>query len=441
MGADSDPRAPSESPLVTVCIPSFNYARFLPDAIDSVLEQSYERLELVIVDNGSTDGSYEIALDYAQRDGRIRVLTHEGHVNRGVNASLNLGLREARGAYFGLLPADDVYESDSVERRVALLEADPPIGFVYGTATVLDQRGVPTGRIGGRDPEAMLRFDKTDDLLQALFFHDFVPGAAILARRDHLLSIGGFDEAVYFNDWYITIRLLARVRCSFVPGSPVVGYRLHERHSSEENLAADRPRKAELFRALWRVSASATDRLGEPRIRALIALQRAVHANRLGRAEEARTAVADSIAVDPGLPADRAYWSWWLDPCHGEWSLALSREGRRSFLAALGTAGAPVEAILSAGGDLTAFVLLVMRVRPDAFEDRTLRDVAWTAVAHQLEAIGARPRGRILLAALLRAARSPSLLSVPSYLKIVLLAAGLWRVAAAVRLRASASRR
>ena len=73
--------------LVTVCMPSYNYARFLRDAVDSVLGQSHAAFELLIIDNGSTDGSYEIAQEYEERDGRVRVLTHAGRENRGVNAS------------------------------------------------------------------------------------------------------------------------------------------------------------------------------------------------------------------------------------------------------------------------------------------------------------------------------------------------------------------
>ncbi|HUZ80610.1 MAG TPA: glycosyltransferase family A protein, partial [Gaiellaceae bacterium] len=209
-------RRATEHPLVTVCMPSYNYARFLPTAIESVLDQSYEPFELLIVDNGSTDSSYEMALEYAGHNPRMRVLTHAGHENRGVNASLNLGLREARGAYFGLLPADDLYLPDSLERRVRLLATAPEAGFTYGTAQLIDEKGRPTGRVGGRSPEKMLEFDATGDLLQALLFHDFVPGASMLARRDLLTAIGGFDEAVFFNDWYVAMRLLARAGCVFV---------------------------------------------------------------------------------------------------------------------------------------------------------------------------------------------------------------------------------
>jgi glycosyltransferase involved in cell wall biosynthesis len=419
-------------------MPSYNYARFLRTAVVSVLEQSYEAFELLIVDNGSSDGSYEIACEYAELDARVRVLTHARRENRGVNASLNLGLEEARGVYFGLLPADDVYLPESLGRRVTQLEAQPEVGFVYGTAQILDEAARPIGRLGGQAPEDMLRYDATDDLLQALLFHDFVPGAALFARRGALLDIWGFDEAVFFNDWYITIRLLARAPCAFLPGAPLVGYRLHERHRDEENLAADRPRKLELFRALWRHADSAGDRLQEPRVRALIALQRAVHASRLGEVEEARASVADAIAADRSLRTDGAFVSWWLDPCHGEWSLAIAEDARRDFLAALAAPWASVEEVLAAGPDYTAFVLLVLQAADDTWGSEARSQIAWTVVAQQLEAVGGRAHPWVLFSTLLRAFRRPGLLRLRPFVKVLLCAAGLWSFAAKARRSGSA---
>ncbi|MDE3190778.1 MAG: glycosyltransferase family 2 protein, partial [Acidobacteriota bacterium] len=175
-------KAPVVEPLVTVCMPSYNYGRFLSHAVESVLAQTYSNFELLVVDNGSSDDSHQMARSFAARDPRVQVLTHPGHANRGVNASLNLGLANASGAYFGLLPADDMYMPDGLERRVALLESAPDSGLVYGLSQTLVEDGRPSGHIGGRGPEEMLLHDDTSDLLEAILFHDFVPGAAMLAR-------------------------------------------------------------------------------------------------------------------------------------------------------------------------------------------------------------------------------------------------------------------
>jgi len=422
-------------PVVSVCMPSYNYGRFLPEAIESVLDQSYGAFELLLIDNGSDDGSYEIALDYAGRDPRLRVLTHEGRENRGVNASLNLGLAEATGRYFGLLPADDVYIRGSLERRVALLEREAAAAFVYGGAQVIDETGRPTGQVGGRSPDAVLGYDKTGDLLQALLFHDFVPGAAMLARRELLTEIGGFAEAVYFNDWYATIRLLARAGCAFVPGEPVVGYRHHERHRSPDNLAADRPRKIELFRSLWALSATAGDRLQEPRVRALVALQRAVHAHRLGEVAEARTSVVDAFEVDPRLREDDDYLAWWLNPCHLEWSLGLDPQPRRRFLRALASPRTPAEDVLDEGSEYTQFARFVLQAADGAIAPGAAVRFTWRVLADQLEAIARGPLPAVLVSSLLRAAVHPGVLRIRPFAKVVLSAGGIWGMAARARRR------
>ena len=284
----------------------------------------------------------------------------------------------------------------------------------------------------------MLRFDRTRDLLQALLFHDFVPGAALIARKALLDAVGGFEDSVYFNDWYVTIRLLARAGCVFVPGEPVVGYRHHERHRAAWNLEADRSRKLELFRALWRHSASSSDRLEEPRVRALIALQRAVHAHRLGEAVEAREAIADAFAADGSLRDDERYVNWWLDPCHGEWSLALERAARRTFTRALASPPTSIEGVLAAGGDHTRFACVVVDASSGTSTPALREAVGWAAASDQLEALGNTPRPVLLLSLLARATRRPHLLRVRPFVKAVLVAAGLWPAVAASRARASA---
>lgn len=425
-------------PLVTVCMPSYNYGRFLSQAVESVLGQTYPNFELLIVDNGSNDDSHQIAKNFAAGDPRVQVLMHPGHVNRGVNASLNLGLANASGAYFGLLPADDIYMPDGLERRVALLESALDLGFVYGTSQTLDEDGRPNGHIGGRGPEEMLRHDDTSDLLEAILFHDFVPGAAMLARTEVLRAIGGFDEFVYFNDWYVTIRLLARTTCMFVAGPPVVGYRQHDRHRAAWNLAADRPRKLELFRALWQLSAASGDRLQEPRVRVLLALQRAVQAFRIGERDEAIAAVRNALDVDPSLRDDATYLSWWLDARHGEWSLVLTEAEMRAFLSGL-VSTRSVDRALADGSDYTAFAALVLGAA-EALTPSVSTRVAWGVLSDQLEALGARLRPRVLASLLAYAVRQPELFRVRSFEKALLVSAGVWPMVAGARRRRAARR-
>jgi len=100
----------SDTPLVSVITIFLDAERFLNEAIESLRAQTYERWELLLVDDGSRDGSSEIAREHAARDPhRIRVLEHAGHANLGMSASRNLGIAHARGDLVALLDADDVY--------------------------------------------------------------------------------------------------------------------------------------------------------------------------------------------------------------------------------------------------------------------------------------------------------------------------------------------
>src|SRR6266566_10127625 len=109
---------------VSVVIIFFNAERFIQEAIDSVFAQTYKNWELLLVDDGSGEGSTAIARSYVERDPQhVRYLEHPGHANRGMSASRNLGIGNAQGAYVAFLDADDVWFSNILEEQVAILEA------------------------------------------------------------------------------------------------------------------------------------------------------------------------------------------------------------------------------------------------------------------------------------------------------------------------------
>jgi glycosyltransferase involved in cell wall biosynthesis len=120
---------------VSVVIIFLDEERFLAEAVESVLAQTYPSWELLLVDDGSTDRSPEIARGYAAADpGRVRCLEHPGRANRGMSASRNLGVRDARGGYIALLDADDVWLPHKLERQVAIIKSHPSAGMVFGAS-------------------------------------------------------------------------------------------------------------------------------------------------------------------------------------------------------------------------------------------------------------------------------------------------------------------
>jgi glycosyltransferase involved in cell wall biosynthesis len=119
------------SPLVSVIIAFLNGEQYLPEAIDSVLAQDTPNWELILVDDGSTDGSTAIARQYAaQWPGKVIYCEHEGHVNKGVSASRNYGVRQATGELIAFLDADDVWLPAKLSAQVAIFQQHPGIGMV-----------------------------------------------------------------------------------------------------------------------------------------------------------------------------------------------------------------------------------------------------------------------------------------------------------------------
>lgn len=130
-----DDKTVNSNPTVSVVINFLNAEPYLSEAIESVRAQTLGDWELLLVDDGSTDGSTDVAKACARENGeRVRYLQHDGHANRGASASRNLGMRHARGEYLAYLDADDVWLPRKLEEQVALLAGTPGVAMVYGPA-------------------------------------------------------------------------------------------------------------------------------------------------------------------------------------------------------------------------------------------------------------------------------------------------------------------
>jgi Glycosyl transferase family 2 len=165
-------------------MPVHNGARFLRQAIDSVLSQTYRDLELLVVDDGSTDDSVAIAGSVG--DPRLRCLSGHGH--RGLVRTLNTGLRAATGDYVARLDADDVARPDRIEKQVALLDRDPAVALVGSLARLIDERGAATGIV--RRPVSALAI-RWYALLENPLIH-----SAAMFRREVVAALGGYDESL-----------------------------------------------------------------------------------------------------------------------------------------------------------------------------------------------------------------------------------------------------
>lgn len=185
-------------PRVSVITIFYNAADYLAEAIESVLAQDFADFELLLVDDGSSDGGAAIAASYSGgQAGRIRLLHHPGRANRGMSASRNLGMEAARGELIAFIDADDRWRSSKLRDQVAILDRFPQVDACFGAVNYWrswaggQDRLVPTGHVQGRPvppPEA------------SLFVYPLGKAAApcpsdLVIRRSAALDLGGFEES------------------------------------------------------------------------------------------------------------------------------------------------------------------------------------------------------------------------------------------------------
>lgn len=183
-------------PRISVISIFFNAERYFSEAIDSVLCQDMDDFELLLVDDGSKDGSTAIALDYVSRfPDRVRYLEHPEHANRGMSATRNLGLSHARGAFVAFIDADDRWRPGKLREQLSILEADPALGAVCGAVNYWHSwnggkdRVIPTGHRQNEPvgpPEATLN-------LYPLGTAPAPCPSDLMLRSSQVAAIGGFE--------------------------------------------------------------------------------------------------------------------------------------------------------------------------------------------------------------------------------------------------------
>lgn len=125
-------------PLVSVLVPAYNRKAYIDEAIGSVLAQTHKSFELIVIDDGSTDGTYELLQSYGSK---LTLLTHPGRVNLGQSASINAGLRSAKGKYVAILDSDDYWEPHKLAIQVDFLEKNREVGLVYSNGYMVNSKG------------------------------------------------------------------------------------------------------------------------------------------------------------------------------------------------------------------------------------------------------------------------------------------------------------
>lgn len=244
--------AAGPAPIVSVIIACYNQPRFVGDAIRSVLEQTFADLELIVVDDGSTDATPEAIAHF--KDPRLRCIRQD---NRGVAAARNAGFRACRGRYINFLDGDDYFGPEKLSRQVAALEAGDSFSLAFCDIAEVNAGGNPAG--GYSVKPALGKF--AGDLLPLLLAGGFAPPHVFLIRREALEMVGLFDETGALKgveDYDLWLRMAASgYRACYVDAKDAF-YRIHGGNLSLQTDIMDAGRRE----ALRRVAVRFPERVG-----------------------------------------------------------------------------------------------------------------------------------------------------------------------------------
>jgi len=218
-------------PKVSVCIPAYNYAHFLKDAVDSVLAQTYRDLEVLIIDNCSTDNTKDVAISYAAVDSRITYLCNESNI--GPVGNLNRCLELAQGEYVKILCADDLLLPTCLERMVKTLDQYPEVSLVAGSRRLVTSSLQPIGRVGYSFREEHI--PGITAINRCLFNGNLIgePTAVLFRKRDVSRGFNGdYAQLVDLDMWF---QLLEQGDFVFLPEELCL-FRQHDAQGTKTNL-------------------------------------------------------------------------------------------------------------------------------------------------------------------------------------------------------------
>lgn len=203
---------------VSVIIPAYNAEKYIAETIESVLRQSYQDYEIIVVDDGSTDKTRSILESYTDR---VRYFYKE---NGGPASARNLGIKHARGEYIALLDADDIWLPQKLEKQIEVFEKSPDIGLVHSGSIVFDDKNINPERIRFKDERYC-----SGDVFPYLFICNFIGNSTVVLRKTCFDAVGLFDESPGFfgtEDYDMWLRISYRYAVEFIP-TPLIKYREH----------------------------------------------------------------------------------------------------------------------------------------------------------------------------------------------------------------------
>ena len=228
------------SPLVSIIMPTFNHEAFVAEAIKSVGEQTYTNIELIIIDDGSSDGTVDAIKGVISEIPKNIKVIFRTQANKGICKTLNRGLDLCDGEYVQFLASDDLYCSNKTIRCIeALISAPSEVAAVYCDGYIFNETAKHNSIFSSLYPVPIGR-----DTYRELLIGNWMPAMGLFYRRKDLDLIGRFDESLHYEDWDLLLRLAKKKKIMRI-ADRLFFYRVHEK-----NITKDSALMGEMFKVL-----------------------------------------------------------------------------------------------------------------------------------------------------------------------------------------------
>ena len=280
----------TNNPTVSVIIPAYNAAPWIAETIDSVLNQTFQDFEVIVVDDGSTDATAEIVENYKSQ---VQYLYKN---NGGVGSARNTGICAAKGRYIACVDADDLWLPEKLEVQIQLLQKDHSLAWVYSDGLIFENNGNQNLHLFSQSA-----YMTSGDVLRPILLQDFIPCPTPVFKRDIFENVGFFEEDISLQsvaDWDMWLRIAAKYPVGFID-KPLVKYRRHSTSMTGTNTIQSslKSRLTVVERAILREP----ERLGDLRQQAIaniyIPIGHLVMSR--GNREEAREMYLKSVQMNP----------------------------------------------------------------------------------------------------------------------------------------------
>ncbi len=218
--------------LVSIILPTYNGEKYIQQAIDSILKQTYQNIELIIVDDCSKDRTSTIVQEYAKIDDRIHIIKND--INQKLPSSLNIGFSQAHGDYYTWTSDDNLYYENAIEKMALFLDNNEKTNFVYACEEFIDENGIKIG------------FRQHPKDMDEMYCNNIVSACFLYRKKVHS-ELGGYDTNKFLiEDYDFFRRAYIRWGMSYIP-EILYSYRRHSGSLSETKMIEVRKRKIELL--------------------------------------------------------------------------------------------------------------------------------------------------------------------------------------------------